>query len=210
MSRKYTRPTTAGMKNLNGDILCAIDVETTGFVPGYNDIWQIAILPLGPDIQSNKKLMPFYMDIALKRPETVNPKAVKLTRIDFARRMQRAQDAFIVADQLDEWFERLHLPAYKKICPLAQNWPFDREFVKEWLGDETFFQLFSPRYRDTMSTALFMNDCAEFSGDIFPYPKVNLPYLGSQLKVANAKAHDALQDCLQTAEIYRRMVMANI
>lgn len=210
MSREFSRPTQSAMQHLNGNIICAVDVETTGFKVGYHDIWQIAVLPLDADMVPNKSLMPFYMDMALRFPDHVDPKAVKLTKVDFARRMQRAHNCWDVADLFDEWFQRLELPTYKKICPLAQNWPFDKSFIKEWLGDETFEQLFSPHYRDTMTAALFENDVAGFRHEKVPYSKVNLAYLGSTLKVKNEKHHDALQDCITTAEIYRRQLLNRI
>ena len=210
MSRRFTRETLPGMRHLNGNLLCAIDCETTGFIPGCHDIWQIAILPLDSNIKPLKGIMPFYMDLQIKRPENIDPAAIKLAKVDFAKRQQRALDPWTVADQFDEWFEKLGLPLYKKICPLAQNWVFDRAFVIEWIGMETFDQLFSPHYRDTMTAALFCNDCADFKNERIPIPKVSLSYLGSVFNVKNLKPHDALQDAIVTAEVYRRMILSTV
>lgn len=210
MSRKYTRPTLKGMQHLNGDLLVAVDCETTGFVPGHNCLWQIAILPLDANIKPYKGITPFYMDMQIKRPENINLDAIKLAKVDWSIRQQRAVDPWTAADMFDEWFEKLGLPMYKRLVPLAQNWPFDREFIIEWLGRETFSQLFSAHYRDTMAASLFRNDCADFKNKKIPIPKVNLPYLGTVFNVKNLKAHDALQDCIATAEIYRRIILGTI
>ena len=207
MSRRFTKPTLSAMRHLNGNLLVAVDTETTGFVPGHHDIWQIAVLPLDSKIKPYKGIMPFYVDMQVKRPENIEKEAVKLSKGEFAKRQQRALDPWTAADMFDEWFENLGLPMYKKLVPLAQNWPFDREFITDWLGRETFFQLFHPHYRDTMTAALFYNDCCDFKNERITVPKVNLSYLCTVFEVKNLKAHDALQDCITTAEIYRRLIL---
>lgn len=210
MSRKYTQPTLQGMQHLNGNLLISVDCETTGFEPGHNCMWQIAILPLDANIKPYKGIIPFYMDMQIKRPENIDWDAIKMPKAEWAVRQQRAVDPWTAADMFDEWFEKLGLPMYKKLVPLAQNWPFDREFIIDWLGRETFFQLFSPHYRDTMTASLFRNDCADFKNEKIPIPKVNLAYLCNVFDVKNLKAHDALQDCITTAEIYRRIILGAV
>ncbi|KKM51700.1 hypothetical protein LCGC14_1555270, partial [marine sediment metagenome] len=178
--------------------------------PGHNCMWQIAILPLDANIKPYKGIIPFYMDMQIKRPENINDEAIKLAKVDWAIRQQRAVDPWTAGDMFDEWFQSLGLPMYKRLVPLAQNWPFDREFIIDWLGRETFSQLFSVHYRDTMAAALFRNDCADFKNEKIPIPKVNLNYLGTVFGVKNYKAHDALQDCIVTAEIYRRIILGTV
>ena len=198
------------MYHLNGNILCAVDVETTGFIPGFHDMWQIAVLPLDGEIQPSKNTMPFYMNMQVKRPENISKKAIKIANIDFYTAQKRAVDPWTAADMFDEWFQALKLPIYKKICPLASNWPFDRAFIIDWLGNETFQQLFHPHYRDTMVAALYDNDIANHRADKVEYHHVSLSALAHKMDVVNAKAHDALQDCITTAEVYRRLIMSRI
>jgi DNA polymerase III epsilon subunit-like protein len=187
--------------------MCAVDVETTGLIAGYHDIWQIAILPLDSNIKPLKDILPFYMDIKVVNPDRIEPKAIKLPRAEFARRQQGAIESFSCADLLDEWFTRLQLPMYKRIVPLAQNWPFDRSFLIEWLGIKTFEYMFFPVYRDTMAAAAFDSDLADFRSEKVLFTQYNLAFVSTRLEVQNAKAHDALQDCITTAECYRRMLL---
>ena len=195
------------MQHLNGNLLCAIDVETTGTLPGYHDLIQVAILPLDAQIKPLKSAMPFYMELMPKRPENIQEGANKVHRIVLAELMQRAICPWKAADYFEEWFEKLRLPFGKRISPLAQNWPFDRGFMIDWLGEKSFADFIDSRYRDTMTAALFENDRADFKNEKVPYPKVNLTYICSQLGVVNERAHDALQDCIATAESYRRMIL---
>lgn len=196
-----------GMTHLNGNLLCAVDVETTGLVPGHHDIWQVAILPLDSFIKPLKSILPFYMDIRIKFPENIDPKAIKLPRSEFARRQQCAIEPFNCADLFDEWFDRLKLPIYKKIVPLAQNWPFDRGFLIEWLGRASFEHTFHPVYRDTMVAAAIDSDLADFRTEKILFTQCNLNFLCTRLGIQNQKPHDALQDAIATAECYRRMLL---
>lgn len=202
-------------------MLACIDVETTGFYYGYHDIIQICVLILDSDIKPDPQITPFYVNMKPKRPENIEPDAMEVSRISFAHIMQTAIDPWDAADLFDDWFvglrrdthnRRAKLPEGKKLCPVAQNWVFDRPFVIDWLGHKGFDDFFHPWYRDTLPVAQLMND--KYAKDPncvlphkVPFPKANLGYICSQLNVVNEKAHDALQDCIATAEAYRRMVV---
>lgn len=195
------------MMHLNGHLLCAVDVETTGLIAGHHDLWQIAILPLDSNIKPLKSIFPFYMDLKIKFPDRIEPKAIKLPRQEFARRQQHAIEPYTCADLFDEWFDRLKLPIRKKIVPLAQNWPFDRSFLVDWLGNSSFEFAFHPVYRDTMVAAAFDSDLCNFKAEKILFTQHNLQFLCARLGVTNQKQHDALQDAIATAECYRRMLL---
>jgi len=197
------------VRHLNGNLLAAVDVETTGLQPDFHEIWQIAILPLDFNIKPCKGIIPFYLDLLITRPENIDKKAIKMNKVEFAKRQQRAIDPFTAADMLDDWFDRLKLPIYKKICPLAQNWPFDKSFLLAWLGNTSFEHTFSPLYRDTMVNTIFHSDLSDFRGDKIKFVQYNLQYLCQKLNVKNQKPHDALQDCIATADVYRRLLLTH-
>jgi DNA polymerase III epsilon subunit-like protein len=209
------------MMHLNGNLLAVIDTETTGTDPSKHDIYQICILLLDYDIKPRRDEIPFVMEMRPRRPENIDLSAIGISKTDFFQLMSRASDPYDVADFLDDWFEKLKrptdkrgpiLPEGKKLVPLAQNWPFDRGFLLDWLGSKSFESFFHPWYRDTLSSAQLLNDqhwkdpTTPFEWKI-PFPKSNLGYLCSCVGVKNAKPHDALQDCIATAEVYRRMVL---
>ena len=197
-----------GMIHLNGNCLCAIDVETTGSNPRKHDILQIAVLPLDSQIKPRKDIVPYYLNfIPNKDAADIDWEACAVSQINLAHLTLNGVDQYRAADLFEEWVTRLKLPPGKRISPLAQNWLFDRSFIVEWLGAKMFEYLIDGRYRDTMAVANYCNDKADFMGEAFPYQKVNLPYLCNTLHVDRiGKAHDALSDCYATAEVYRRML----
>jgi len=78
--------------------------------------------------------------------------------------------------------------------------------LKSWLGEETYARYFHWNIADTMIVAQFLNDRAAFRCEKVPFSKKNLSYICSSLNIPTTGAHDALQDCIATAEAYHRMM----
>ena len=191
----------------NGNILCAIDLETTGTQPGYHEIIQIAIVPLNSDIRPISELPVFYTNIKPKNPKRASKGATAKHGISIEELLLQAPDAEKVEDMLVEWFERLQLPFGKVIVPLAHNWAFESSFLKAWLGVEMTDRLFHSHARDSMLTAVYLNDRAAFAGEQEPFNRVGLAACCNKFGIVNSKAHDALADCYAGAEAYRAMVL---
>lgn len=201
------------MQHWNGHQLVAVDIETGGLDPSYHEILQIAILPLDSNIRIRRDVMPFYIEMAPEHPQRVDPEALRMNGLDMIRISYRGHDPDKAKDMLEDWVGKLGLPHTKygnrkRLMPLAHNWQFDSAFIKSWLGIETFGNIFDSRGRDTQTAAAYLNDKAGMMGEKVPFSKVNLSWLCSKLNVENAKAHDALQDCMATAEVYRRLLMS--
>lgn len=138
-------------------------------------------------------------------PHTWEPDAVRMAKTDLVNLWENGLDSTKVADLFDEWFQKLNLPWQKKILPLAHNWPFEQAFLTRWLGWMSFDAFFFG-FRDTMTVANMLNDIADMHNEAWPFPKVSLRYLCSQLGVENMNPHDALGDAVACAECYRHLV----
>jgi len=199
------------MQHLNGDLLCAIDTETTGLDPFFHEICQICILPLDSNIEPIKDIMPFYMEIIPEYPERINRQAMTVNRLKMAEIAQRGFPKDKVAELLEEWFEKLNLPVTnygkgKRILPLGHNYAFDKAFIMAWLGGTMYDDLFHYHYRDTMIAAGFLDDRASFIAEKCPFGKCSLSWVANKLNVPHDRAHDALQDCLVTAQCYKKIL----
>jgi DNA polymerase III epsilon subunit-like protein len=197
--------------HLNGDLLCAIDIETTGLDPDEHEIYSIAIVPLDGALNAHPKYR--LQDMVLKpmKPENIDWEGMKKNNNhqDVRNAMLKGVDPFMAADNLVEWFDRLKLPEKKKIIPLAHNWAgIDKTFITKWLGPLTFESIFSHRYRDTMVSALYINDRADAHNEPIPFPVTTLQYIHTTLKLlaSDGRAHTALEDCMRTAQIYKKLL----
>jgi DNA polymerase III epsilon subunit-like protein len=198
------------MLHWNGDQVCVVDTETTGLRPGWHEIVQICILPLDSNFKPRQDAFPFYIEMKPDHPERTDPKAMQINKLSLAKISQRGKCREAAKELLEHWFDGLGLPmgkygSRKRIIPLAQNWPFDKAFIEAWLGPETFGDFFHPRYRDTMAVANYLNDHAAMHAETVPFSKTNLAWLAKQYEISHNRAHDALADCLTTAEVYRKM-----
>ena len=160
--------------------------------------------------------MPFYIEIVPDHPERADPKAMQINKMNFAIIGQRGHHPDKARDLLEEWIEKKLKPGFtkfgnpKKILPLGQNYPFDMSFMKAWLGNETYNDLFHYSYRDTKVVANFLNDRAGMHVEKVPFAKTSLGSMAKKLDVELVNAHDALADCQATAEIYRRLLQQGL
>lgn len=200
------------MIHWNGNQLCAIDVETTGLDPFIHEIIQICILPLDSNCNVRKDTYPFYIEIIPEFPERRDAAAMSVHNRSLTTIMQRGHDKEKAKDLLVEWVDKLNLPLTKggnyrcKIMPLWHNGKFDYCFILGWLGVELYGELFHGLDRDTMHTSLFLNDKAAAHAEDVPFKKNKLSWLANVLDVEDDPTHDALQDCVATAEVYKRMI----
>ena len=194
------------MITLNGNVLCAIDVETTGTKPGHHEITQVCFLPLDDNLEPHKKIMPFDIELFIEHEDRIDWEAFRVSKINFFQHQQQAINKDIAADLFEQWIENLKLPPNKRISPLAHNWPFDRSFIIEWLQPTAFSTYIDGRFRDSMTLAIGINDIYDFATEPTPFPKVNLAYLASQLKIPHNGAHNALADCITTAQVYKKLL----
>lgn len=194
-----------GMIHLNNNLLCAVSCLTTGPVAGFHDLYQVAVLPLDCELRPTDKIPPFYCDMQLKRPDNISDYVRKKQYQKVCQAQISGIEPYRAADLFDEWHRRLGLEYGKMVVPLAHDWPQDRSFFIDWLGPETFGQLISTTYRDTLVSSLYANDRADFHNELCPYAKNDLKWLASVFKIPTIRGADALQKCILMAEVYRQM-----
>jgi DNA polymerase III epsilon subunit-like protein len=195
----------SGLLNMNGNVLCAVDVETTGVLAGWNEIIQIACVPLNQHFEPSCTMRHFYMNIAPDHPERMSKEAVRKhgITIDSLEGCVSQDKSF---DLFEEWLQNLNLPFGKRLIPLAHNWGFERAFLIHWLGLDGYNSAWQVHPRDTMLLAATVNDLYAWHGRRHPFKLLALPSLCKKFDIILDNAHDALADCLATAKLYAALM----
>lgn len=201
--------TYSALPHLNGNLLCAIDLETTGNRPRYHEPIQIAIVPLNSDLRPLDGVRAFYHNMAPMCPERADRRASAVHGLCLEKLTLESLNRDKVFDMFVEWFNNLDLPFEKQIVPLAHNWAFEASFLKAWWGVSLMEKVFHPHPRDAMLLALSMNDRAVFKGEKVPFNRVGLGSLCNVFNIVNSKPHDAYHDCLAEAEVYRCLLLTD-
>ena len=200
------------MVHWNGNQLCAVDTETTGLDPFTHEILTLAIIPLDSNIEPRTDVTPFHILMKPDFPAKVDPEALKVNKLTMEEIMEKGFDKDTAMTLLEDWISKLGLPVTgtgrpKRMIPLGQNFAgFDKHFLIGWLGYLQYNEWFDYHMPDTMNVAAFLNDRAALRAEKVPFAKINLTYLASTLKVPHDRAHDALQDALTAARVYKAML----
>ncbi len=196
------------LRNLNGDLLCSLAIVTTGKDPLENDILSLGLIPLNSEITASTKYLPQAVEIRPRFPENgKSPNGARSIK-DF---LKFGIDHFDAAERLLRLFSSgLDLQEGKRIQPIVHDWGSMRPHLEELFGPLNFEYYFSDRVRDIKTIALAINDRAAFRAKAFPFPKVKLSYLLSQLNIPHALKVDGLSRALYTAEVYKRIMSLDI
>ena len=79
-----------GLVHLNGCLMAAVDLETTGTRPGYHEIIQIAVVPLDSDFKPLADVRPFYTLVKPKHPERESEAAKQKHKIPMSELLLHA------------------------------------------------------------------------------------------------------------------------
>ena len=191
------------MITFNKHIPAVVDVETTGLILGYNEIVQVAVLPLDDNLNPID-ISPFNLRICPSYPERAHPTAMRINGLKMDDLMKCPTQAQ-AADIFMEWVESLNIPLGKRLIPICHNGQFDVPMMKVWLGIEAYESVFARRGRDTMHMALTINDQHAWKARPIPFSNVSLASLCNHFGITNDGAHDALVDVIRTAKIYREL-----
>lgn len=195
--------------HLQGSQLVAIDCETTGLDPNLHEIYQIAIVALDYNYLPRKDVRPLNLSMRIENPDTINYNElgqIGVSREKLQLHITHGTDQMTGLDAFIEWTEKLELPPNRRLCPLAQNWPHDRQFLINWMGLTMFNDHFHPHYRDLIPAFQLINDLMYTKGNDVLYKQVNLSALCRLFEIEVVAKHNALSDAVATAEVYRRVL----
>ena len=200
------------IQHLNGNLLVATDCETTGLVPGWNEVWQVAFIPLNEKLQPSDELPICDLLIKPLHPERIQPNCPGRSKIREA--IEHGHDPTVAFELWETWVSRLGIPENKRIVPLCHNWGFEHRYYVEWMGFENFNHYIDTRARDTLTIAQFLMDRADFSGEKIPFAgtRTTLNVVASHfgIETVQSNLHDAVYDSFITAKVYETMLKEHI
>lgn len=182
-----------------GNLLAAIDFETTGAQPGYHEIIHVAVVPAEGE--------PFNCYVRPQFKHRADPQATRVHGLTF----DQLEDSPLpeqAADLLREWVGGLGLCLGRWVVPIAHNWGFEVSFLKHWLGVDQ--DIFHSHARDTMQIALHKNDLAIAHGRPPPFERLGLKSLCDHFGITYDEQHDALADAQATLKLYQELLNEEI
>ena len=177
-------------------ILAAFDLETTGLNPVIHDVIEIAIVPLTPDF-TRSELPEFTARIKAVHPEKADPESLKVSGLD----PFEGEDIEKVATAIVSWMSDNNIG---RIDPVGHNLRFDLDFFQ--IKFPMLFNVFSGYVHDSMLLAIAINDIALIQTKEKLFPSVSLRKLKLQFGMDMPVRHRALDDALDAAELYRRLM----
>ena len=194
------------MKDIFFDnLLCVIDTETTGLNPDKHEIVEFAIIPLGRDLKPHEYYGPLDIWMCPSELAEADPESLTITGSTLEERM-KGLDSGAAADMFIEWVDGLNLPPKSRIIPVACNWAFDSQFIRNWLSREPYDEIFHGHARDVMSMALALDDLAWAYDEELPYPRLGLREMCTTAGIEVFDGgHGAMKDAVMTMHLYRHL-----
>lgn len=190
---------------IRGNLMCAVDVETTGLDWQRHDIWQIAVVPLDTNFEPWGN--PFYSNMRPHRIANIDSNALSGEKKEQV--ILESKDHDFVRDLFIEWHERLAeqlgFTQINRLIPIGHNFTFDYQFLSLWLGG-LYSGLFHAHQRDTMLLAANINDYYNMRGQDVAFKRLRLEDLCEHAGILNPNPHDALCDAIATAALYKYLM----
>lgn len=200
---------TKSLVHANNNLVCAVDVETTGTEIGWHEMIQVVFLPLDNNLNARKDLPPFDIRLRPNYLERIDLESMKVNRSQLQTILDTGIDQEKGIDLFEHWFQKLKLADGKRIMPLGHNIAlFDLPFIREWMGPKMFNSYMSYVIRDTMTVCNFLNDVSDVEAEQTPFNKLRLSYVAKKLdiEIFDQGTHDALYDAHISAEVYKKLM----
>jgi hypothetical protein len=195
-----------GMQHMNNNLMCSIQIRTSGPNPGEHEILQLALMPLNRFLKVHEEIPVIDMKFKLEYPGNLDMDYCRLKQSDIAECAVRGIDKYKMVEIFDRWYREIRLPFRKKILPLGYDWGSVKPFLVEWLGQALYDEIFAPECRDVLMCALFMNDRAGVRVEKIPFAKTDLGYLCSCARIEHIDKNAPLSDCDSVAQLYDHLL----
>lgn len=200
--------------HIENNVLCVIEIKTSGPKPYFHDIVDLAILPVDGRFQPSKVFKPFHVISYPKRPKNIVVGAGNnISRENLVRVLETGMMPDIATTLFHSWFTEMKLAKNGKLIPVAFNWSATLPFLEDWLGWSCDTQkpvmydyyFCEGVYRDVIAINGYLQDMAWFNS-------VNLPFHFNEtrkslimkiMEVEPSYAEGTYAACIDTANIFK-------
>ena len=199
------------------NVICAVDIETTGLDPSQDEILQLAIVPLdlrnshqnSADFANCELRSPLNIRIKALNPERMSAEAQKITGLD----PYEGLNALDAKKAVNDWLRENNI---EKVIPVGHNYTkFDGPFLRNSQA-VIYDEVFSHHELDTLIIARFANKLCEIRKGEKRFLSLKLMDLAAGLGIlsrpgrdsqtdACSKPHDALSDATIAGEIFFKL-----
>ena len=174
-----------------------IDTETTGLSPRINNILTVGMLYV--DVEKDYLEIIDSKHLFIKHLSgNVNPIALKINKIDINEHNKTAVIPRLACKKINKFIDKNSL---HETILLGHNINFDKNFLSALFNKNGLEPIFHHEYEDTMHLWRGLQ-----RKGLVPYGKSNLKTISNHFKIDYSKAHDALEDCQITANVYQRIL----
>ena len=189
----------------------AIDVETTGLWAGKQEICEIAVVPLLPDLRPHPDFSPFVSGVRPERWDAIQLKALEVNGFTIAE-LEAFPTRQEVILSFHEWMQKtVWGQGFNNAEPLAHNWGFELGFLREFFSDvdpskdDALAPYFHYHARCSMSAARYYYDTCIARAIACPFSGFSLNSVCKGLRIERVGNHRALGDALDAAAVYRKL-----
>lgn len=179
------------------ELRAAVDIETTGDLPGTHEIVQISVVVFNNKFEPLNRFLSYVRPL---HPEYAMEEAMNVNKLSLEKLMKEPTPAQ-VRNLFINWKES-HF-GDEKIKVLGHNvGQFDVQFLKLFFSPKTYDSLFRRRVMDTSGIAEFL----KMQGKIPSNVETTFDALLNHFGIIPKARHDAYEDTLLTIELLKREV----
>ena len=196
-----------GLVHLNGCLMAAVDLETTGTRPGYHEIIQIAVVPLDSDFRPLADVRPFYTLVKPEHPEREIEAAKHKHKIPMTELLLHAPESSAGGGLAVRLVRGPEAAVQEVPDPAGAQLGLRVELLEGVAGrGANGPDLPQPRPRRDALRDLAQRQ-GRLRGRAGPVP-TGRPrgHVQAKLGIINTNPHDALADCLAEAEVYHALL----
>ena len=180
-------------------VTCALDVETTGTIPGLHEICEVAFAVYKTNSRGSSEIVQrFLSPVRPMRPDTIDMQALEVNGFTIGELMSAPTPMQVRSKFSQWWIETL---GTQKLMPLAHNFVFDHSFLRLFFNHH-YDEIFDYHYADTAVLARALRSAGKL-----PNISTSLKSLSEHFGIGAAdKLHSSYGDVCRTIEVHDKLV----